>query len=296
MGGKPKYTLEQVKKVAEERDFIVLETEYMNNSTPMLMGCPHGHEFKISFQNLKKGRGCSQCYKYKKLTHEEVKEKCIEKGFVLKTNYINAQIEIIVECENGHEWSTTWAKIQQGRSCPYCTGKYTHIHDVKSNVEKEGFTLLSKTCERQEDRITICCPKHHIYETTYGSWVGGRRCPHCNTSKGEKQIAKVLKEMNIEFIQQHTFDNCCDKRKLPFDFYLPQYNLCIEYDGRGHYEPIDWGGRGGDWAKENLEWVQNHDIIKDEFCRNNNILLLRIPYWEDVENTIKLYFKENFND
>ena len=56
------------------------------------------------------------------------------------------------------------------------------------------------------------------------------------------------------------------------------------------------GGRGEDWAKENLEWVQNHDIIKDEFCKNNNILLLRIPYWEDVENTIKLYFKENFND
>ena len=109
-------------------------------------------------------------------------------------------------------------------------------------------------------------------------------------------MAKVLKEMNIEFTQQHTFDDCCDKRKLPFDFYLPQYNLCIEYDGKGHYEPIDWGGRGEDWAKENLEWVQNHDIIKDEFCKNNNILLLRIPYWEDVENTIKLYFKENFND
>ena len=51
MGGKPKCTLEQVKEVAKTRGFVVLETEYINNSTPMLMKCSHGHEFKISFQN-----------------------------------------------------------------------------------------------------------------------------------------------------------------------------------------------------------------------------------------------------
>ena len=43
-------------------------------------------------------------------------------------------------------------------------------------------------------------------------------------------------------------------------------------------------------------WVQKHDKIKNIFCSENDIKLLRIPYWKDIENTIKLYFKENFND
>ena len=78
MGGKPKCTIEQVKVIANTKGFELLETEYINNSTPMRMKCQHGHEFKISFQNLKKGRGCSYCYKYKKLTHDEVYKKCKE--------------------------------------------------------------------------------------------------------------------------------------------------------------------------------------------------------------------------
>ena len=66
--------------------------------------------------------------------------------------------------------------------------------------------------------------------------------------------------------------------------------------GKPKCTPINWSSRGEEWAKEQLMWVQKHDKIKNIFCSENDIKLLRIPYWEDIENTIKLYFKENFND
>lgn len=299
MGGKPKCTIEQVKQVAEERGFELLETEYINNGTPMRMRCQHGHEFKISFQNLKKGNGCSYCYKYRKLTHDDVYQKCKEKGFELKTPYINAKTKIIVVCENGHDWETTWPKIQGNRPCPYCSGKRIHMNDVIKNITREGYEILTEITPDMRfssARLTLKCPEGHVYETTYQVWQGGCRCPHHNRSLGEEKVSDILRDMNIKFMTQYTFNECKDVNKLPFDFYIPKYNLCIEYDGRGHHEPIDWAGRGDEWAKEQFEWVKKHDSIKNDFCLHNNIKLLRIPYWEDIENTIKLYFKENFND
>jgi very-short-patch-repair endonuclease len=64
-------------------------------------------------------------------------------------------------------------------------------------------------------------------------------------------------------------------KKLKFDFYLPNYNLCIEYDGRQHFEPIDFFG-----GEKNFEIIKKRDKIKNEYCLNNNIHLIRIPYNE----------------
>ena len=87
-------------------------------------------------------------------------------------------------------------------------------------------------------------------------------------------------ELNkIEFIQEKRFVDCRDKKPLPFDFYLPQYNLIIEFDGRHHFEEK---GRG------NHEITVKHDEIKNQYCKDNDINLLRIPYWEgsNIENII----------
>jgi len=67
---------------------------------------------------------------------------------------------------------------------------------------------------------------------------------------------------------------------VKFDFYLPDYNLCIEFNGIQHYEPIDFAGRGYDWSKENFKKIKINDKIKTKYCRNNNIPLLIIPYWK----------------
>ena len=109
----------------------------------------------------------------------------------------------------------------------------------------------------------------------------GFGCPVCNESHGEKQIRTWLNAHNIQYESQYIFDDCKDKKFLPFDFYLPDLNLCVEYDGEQHFKSIDFFG-----GEDGLQKRQLHDKIKTEYCQNNNISLLRIKYDENIEDKL----------
>ena len=113
----------------------------------------------------------------------------------------------------------------------------------------------------------------------------GHGCPVCNDSIGEKEITQYLLSNNIEFIPQYTFDGCKNKKKLPFDFYLPAYNICIEYDGLQHFKPVDHFG-----GEEGFKQRQYNDSIKNQFCRLNDIQLIRIKYDQDIETELDNFF------
>lgn len=106
----------------------------------------------------------------------------------------------------------------------------------------------------------------------------------CRASKGELLIANLLKSHNITYETQKKFLSLTGARKRPlrFDFFLPEFNLIIEYDGEHHFEPIKrWGGEA------RFKDIQQRDAKKNEFCEENNIKLLRISYLEDVESILK---------
>ena len=127
------------------------------------------------------------------------------------------------------------------------------------------------------------CLKHNVELTaTPQEILYGRGCPNCskNISLSENIIQNILEDNNIAYIKQFCFTDCRDKAPLPFDFYLPEYNICIEYDGEQHYRPVNFGGIDDERAKENFILTQQHDEIKNAYCKNNNIDLIRIPYWE----------------
>ena len=101
-------------------------------------------------------------------------------------------------------------------------------------------------------------------------------------------MKEILSSFNFE--SEKRFDDCRNVKPLPFDLYVPILNLCIEYDGRQHFEPIEhWGGFDG------LLLTQTNDFIKNQYCNDNNINLLRIRYDEDHVSVLKEYFKSNFN-
>ena len=100
-------------------------------------------------------------------------------------------------------------------------------------------------------------------------------CPICDESKGEKYVRIYLENNNIDFIQEYRFEDCRYKYTLPFDFYIPDNNLIIEFDGEQHYRENNYFG-GNNIFKD----TQKRDKIKNKYCKDNNINLLRIPYWE----------------
>ncbi|HFD2033423.1 TPA: hypothetical protein ACF2DD_002000 [Clostridium perfringens] len=103
----------------------------------------------------------------------------------------------------------------------------------------------------------------------------GVGCPICDESKGEKAIRLYLEKNKIGFIQEYRFEDCRCKKELPFDFYIPEYNLCIEFDGEQHHKAFKYFG-----GEEKLKLTQTRDKIKDDYCKDNGINLLRIPYYK----------------
>ena len=114
---------------------------------------------------------------------------------------------------------------------------------------------------------------------------GHTRSCGCNKrSQYEEFIHDYLKSLNIYFDEEKRFSDCRNSigsDMLPFDFYIPKYNVLIEYDGQHHFEPIKgWGG------KEKFKLTKENDEIKNKYCEEKNIRLLRIPYTDSKEDII----------
>ncbi len=127
---------------------------------------------------------------------------------------------------------------------------------------------------------------NYIFKVRPHDFLGGSGCPKCNESKGEKSIRNYLVGKNIKFLTEYTFEDCRYKRKLPFDFYLPDFNTCIEYDGQLHY-PEELLDQQIERFKNSIERTQITDSIKTEYCKVNNIRLIRIKYEEEISKRLE---------
>jgi very-short-patch-repair endonuclease len=128
-------------------------------------------------------------------------------------------------------------------------------------------------------KVIIICDKHGEFNPTAGNHLRGSGCPKCNSSKGEILIRNFLKSHNIEHEEQKKFKECINIKPLIFDFYLPNLNTIIEYQGLQHFKIIK---RAKNWTNQKcnsiLKRIQENDSIKREWCKNNNVKLIEINY------------------
>jgi hypothetical protein len=146
------------------------------------------------------------------------------------------------------------------------------IHNYRYDYTKVNY-------ENNQKKVIIICKRHGEFQQVPSSHLSGTGCPHCNESKGEKKIVKYLKQHNIDFLRQYKFDDCVGiKYKLPFDFYIPSMRTCIEFDGIQHFQPLKVFG-----GMESFERLKTNDKIKNDYCEDNYINLIRIRY-DQFEN------------
>lgn len=100
-------------------------------------------------------------------------------------------------------------------------------------------------------------------------------CGCKNISKGEIIIKETLDLCNIKYITQKAFEDLKDEAPLRFDFFLPNENIAIEYQGIQHYEINDFFG-----GEEYFNILCIHDQLKRDYCKEHNIKLIEIPYWD----------------
>jgi len=268
---------------------------YINSKTKIIIICPiHGEFEQIPNKHIIRKHGCPKCSKRKKHT----KEYFIDVATSLHNNkydyslvdYINIKTKVIIICPiHGEFKQVPESHIKQGCGCPKCSKKYKYNNidfiELSNVIHNNKYIYTKINYINNYTKINIICPTHGEFIQTPSNHLSGKGCNICGESKNELLIKEYLDKNNIIFIREHKFDECLYIRRLPFDFYLPEINTCIEFNGKQHYEPIDFFG-GIDGFKKQV----NRDNIKETFCKENNINLLKIKYDENPISKLIEYF------
>lgn len=284
---KEKFIENAITKHGNKYDYS--NVNYINSKIKVKIICFKHGEFEQKPTSHLMGRGCPICGHYSNNVVTDTKSFIIESNKIhnqkydySNVNYINAYTKVKIICDKHGEFEQQPLNHLAGKGCGKCGG--TKKLNIDQFLEKSNFVHNFKydyslvVFKNVKTKVKIKCPIHNIiFEQTPNHHMKGVGCPICNESYGEKEIRIFFERNNIKFERNKKFENCKNKKMLPFDFYLSDYNICIEYDGKQHYEPIDWFG-----GIKTFNYIKNNDKIKTDYCKNNNLKLIRIKYTENI--------------
>jgi hypothetical protein len=182
-----------------------------------------------------------------------------------------------------------------GKGCYFCHFKVTNISKFLSKAIKihGDYYGYSKTIYKaSQEKVIITCPKHGDFLQKPANHLRGIGCPTCKLSKGERAVRIWLQQHDIKFIQQFWFKDCRIKKPLRFDFYLPDYTVCIEYDGPQHEKALRYIGKKvltTTQAEKIFEHMAISDGVKTQYCISHKIKLIRIKHDENIEENLNCW-------
>ncbi len=251
-----------------------------------------GHKWNTHRNVLLENHGCPKCaIERRTLTNEEFQSRIskINDKIILLEEYKGINTKIKVKCNVcQNEYLVLPNNLLKGNGCRQCyiNNKTLSESSIKSKLDKD-ICLVGKYKNTHTKTTFLCKRCNQTWEALPSSVLYGNGCPKCNSSKGEKEIKKILEKKKMFFEQQKKFPNLfyknC-KNKLSYDFYLPHNNLLIEYNGKQHYEAIDRFG-----GEEQFREQQYRDELKKQYASTNSLNLLVIKYNENIEEKLNKY-------
>lgn len=253
---------------------------YEGSKKEIIVICENHGEFKVTPEKHLKGSICKECSIEKKRVLFIERSNKVHKNKYTYYYYKNSYTKVKIKCPKHGDFNKLPHRHLKGSGCPKCSKESERLtikeFIQKSNKIHDNYYNYSKVLYlNSHKKVKIKCPKHGIFEQKPNNHLSGQGCSLCSISKGERRIIKYLKDNQIEYEYQKIFKDCYYKKCLMFDFYLPKQNICIEYDGEQHYVPIrKFGG------EKTFKIIKIRDGIKNKYCLENNITMLRIPYTE----------------
>lgn len=282
--------------------------------------CSVGHEWQCCIDNIVKNKNeCVYCLNYKVNLNNKnnslgiLNPKLAKEWHPTKNGNLTpfdvidgGGVKYWWTCEmaDDHEWESTISnRKQKNTNCPCCSNKKL----VRSNSLGVANPELAKEWHLTKNKnLTpfdvinggntkywwICNENvNHEWKASVCRRNQGSGCPKCRLSWGEKKIAKYLDKCNIVYTPQFIFENM--KRRLRYDFGVFNKRVCvIEYNGQQHYYPMNFGSKKEGYDLKKLQGNQERDKIKIDYCRDNNIELLIIPFWDfdRIEEILSAWF------
>jgi len=268
-----------------EYDYSLVD--YIHNSKKIKIICHIHGIFEQTPNSHLNGSGCPLCYgtHYKSNKDFFIKKSIDVHGKKYDyslVRYKNNSTKIKIICLIHGIFEQAPIEHIHGQGCPKCCINFKLTQDVfiERSINIHGLKYDYSLVEYKNIKIPvkIICKNHGIFEQRPEIHLRGSGCPKCVNSFGENIILKWIEKNKIEYECQKKFDNFINprtKRKLPFDFYLPIYNIAIEYDGIQHFQQIGWSKK-----KKDFKTIKHNDELKNKHCEINKIKLIRIPYWD----------------
>ena len=199
----------------------------------------------------------------------------------------------ICKCDCGNIVEINSDNLRRGltQSCGCLHSEMTH-NTVFKDITGQKFGKLTVIEYKIENAKTYCycqCECGSKIWVAKNNLVNGhtQSCGCISSSIGELNIQKILLENNIEFYKEFIFN---DLPKRRFDFYLPQLNRLIEFDGIQHFKFTK------NWNNSDIDFKlsQQRDQEKNEYAFSHNISVVRIPYWERDNITLDLILGDKY--
>lgn len=285
-------------ELKEKHPNLIPNDSYVNGKTKYHCICKiHNCDvYTTPEKYLYREQGCKLC--------AMEKNKCAtrynHKSFVEKLSSINSSLEVLSEYTHikarinirckicGHEWKPIAESLIFSTNpcgCPKCAKnavKTTLEFEEELKITHPELQLLSPYIRSNRKVHVLCTDCNKDFWVTPNKLQQGQHCPHCKISHGERFIRDVITNLNIEFEMQKRFDDLkgFGNRKLSYDFYLPTYNLLIEFQGEQHERPVIFKGLTEKIAQERFIKQQEHDKRKRNYAESHNIGLLEIWYYD----------------
>jgi len=263
--------------------FSFENTVFVDYKTNVTLTCHKHGSFEKRPDKLMAGIYCRFC---------KIEERRLEKGKKISNTQQAGTPQKIVCDKHGLQ------ACSSKDVCKVCTNEARRKAISQTMVKNRGgkAIFIKKARERHSDLysydkveyvrskspVIITCEKHGDFVQKPNDHIKGSGCHSCCESKGEKRIDDILNNRNLSFIKQQTFPECVYKGLLKFDHYIPELNLCIEYDGEQHFKAIDFFG-----GEKTFKEIVARDNVKNTFCQEKGIHLLRIKYNKNPEKAIE---------
>ena len=297
-----RFTLEEFIKRAREvhgDKYDYSRVDYVNFRTKVEIFCPtHNKSFwQTPNQHIVYKRGCPDCGKEKAiefnkaraLTTEEfirrAKEIHGDKYDYSKVNYTNYHAKVTIICKTcGLEYAQSCGSHLNGNGCPRCGNRYKpsteeFIEKAKS-VHGDYYDYSEVEYINEHTPVKIFCKdcQKYFWKKPSAHLYGKQGCIFCKETSGEREVRVWLENHFILFSKYQKFEGLKNINDLNVDFYLPDFNLAIEYQGGQHYKPVQFRGISKERAEQNFKETLARDKIKEEYFKNSDTNLLCIHY------------------
>lgn len=296
------YTVYNIQKYLDNfcPSSIIISKKYLDNTSYLTFKCGLcGEIYKRPWYKMKecKRKVCNKCqrnisHKSQTKTFQEVTKIFAEYGYkILDNKYIKNSTPIHCEDKDGYKYKISLQNLQKGRTprmfswannfedCWFNLNNYININHLKNKV-------ININSNR---KATFLCECGNEFITDVYRFVQGEktRCSICTkkVSGLELKVMNFLEENNIKYEYQYCYADCKNKKIMPFDFYLNDYNVCVEVDGDQHFHCAFTNDK--ERALKEFEKLKRNDKKKEQYCLDNNIRLIRIPFWEIKNNKFK---------